>query len=331
MEINGLMHMFQQNSYKPREYREWLQVTGNIGRMLGKILYALISIPFIAAGSRGFLIAAVCMNIMTILVNKPRQAKKPLVYTARVKRMFTTTALLFVIAAAVSLVLPIRQIKFCALVLLVLFVLEPVLVLAVNFINHPIELAIDRHYINDAARILKEMPNRRDGIRQFKLRTDHVLYTVKALQMLRPDRCNDAVLRMYQITYFFKNLTVIGVTGSYGKTSVKYFLSKLLSTQFSVLHTPGNYNTTLKNEFLHGNTKCIGDRNRSRYVLHIMVSDQSCVKLMLRSVFILHFKHGAFPGNGYVICGIIYIFPASTIADDGFVRFPAADIFVIII
>ncbi|MCI9462860.1 MAG: UDP-N-acetylmuramoyl-tripeptide--D-alanyl-D-alanine ligase [Lachnospiraceae bacterium] len=194
-----IMHMFQQNSYKPREYREWLQVTGNIGRMLGKILYALISIPFIAAGSRGFLIAAVCMNIMTILVNKPRQAKKPLVYTARVKRMFTTTALLFVIAAAVPLVLPIRQIKFCALVLLVLFVLEPVLVLAVNFINHPVELAIDRHYINDAARILKEMPN----------------------------------------------LTVIGVTGSYGKTSVKYFLSKLLSTQFSVLHTPGNYNTTL--------------------------------------------------------------------------------------
>ena len=41
------------------------------------------------------------------------------------------------------------------------------------------------------------------------------------------------------------NLTIIGVTGSYGKNSVKYFLSKLLATQFSVLHTPGNYNTTL--------------------------------------------------------------------------------------
>ena len=37
-----IMHMFQQNSYKPREYREWLAVTVNIGRLLGKTLYGLI-------------------------------------------------------------------------------------------------------------------------------------------------------------------------------------------------------------------------------------------------------------------------------------------------
>ena len=61
------------------------------------------------------------------------------------------------------------------------------------------EKAVDRYYINDAARILHEMPD----------------------------------------------LKVIGVTGSYGKTSVKYFLNTLLSVQYNVLHTPGNYNTTL--------------------------------------------------------------------------------------
>lgn len=49
-------------------------------------------------------------------------------------------------------------------------------------------------------------------------------------------------------------LTVIGVTGSYGKTSVKFFLSKLLSCQYNVLHTPESYNTpmgvvkTIRNE-----------------------------------------------------------------------------------
>ena len=42
-----------------------------------------------------------------------------------------------------------------------------------------------------------------------------------------------------------KGLTVIGVTGSYGKTSVKFFLEKLLSVQYNVLVTPENYNTTL--------------------------------------------------------------------------------------
>ena len=41
------------------------------------------------------------------------------------------------------------------------------------------------------------------------------------------------------------NLTIIGVTGSYGKTSVKFYLGKLLSAKYNVLVTPGNFNTTL--------------------------------------------------------------------------------------
>lgn len=41
------------------------------------------------------------------------------------------------------------------------------------------------------------------------------------------------------------NLTVIGVTGSYGKTSVKNFLAKALSSKYEVLVTPKNYNTTM--------------------------------------------------------------------------------------
>ena len=41
------------------------------------------------------------------------------------------------------------------------------------------------------------------------------------------------------------NLTVIGVTGSYGKTSVKHFLHRILESKYTVLMTPGNFNTTL--------------------------------------------------------------------------------------
>lgn len=41
------------------------------------------------------------------------------------------------------------------------------------------------------------------------------------------------------------DLTVIGVTGSYGKTSVKNYLGKILSSQYEVLITPKNYNTTM--------------------------------------------------------------------------------------
>jgi len=43
----------------------------------------------------------------------------------------------------------------------------------------------------------------------------------------------------------FKNLTIIGVTGSYGKTSVKEFLYSILKTEHRVLKTPESYNTVL--------------------------------------------------------------------------------------
>lgn len=194
-----IVHMFQQNSYKPREYREWMQVRSNVGRLLGKSLYAVISLPLVLVGNLGCLIGAIVMNVMTILVNKPRQAKKPLVYTMRVRRMLVTTAVLYMIGMLVSLTAGEYWVRAGECILLVLFLLQPFLILLVNWINRPVEQAIDRHYVSDAARILREMPD----------------------------------------------LTVIGVTGSYGKTSVKYFLNTLLSSKFNVLQTPGNYNTTL--------------------------------------------------------------------------------------
>ncbi len=43
----------------------------------------------------------------------------------------------------------------------------------------------------------------------------------------------------------FENLTVIGVTGSYGKTSVKEFLYSILKTEYPTLKTPESYNTVL--------------------------------------------------------------------------------------
>ena len=41
------------------------------------------------------------------------------------------------------------------------------------------------------------------------------------------------------------NLKIIGVTGSFGKTSTKHFLYRVLSEKYNVLMTPGNFNTTL--------------------------------------------------------------------------------------
>jgi len=38
---------------------------------------------------------------------------------------------------------------------------------------------------------------------------------------------------------------IVGITGSFGKTSTKYFLETILSERFSVLKTPGSFNTLL--------------------------------------------------------------------------------------
>ncbi|MDE6391577.1 MAG: hypothetical protein K2L26_09205 [Duncaniella sp.] len=40
-------------------------------------------------------------------------------------------------------------------------------------------------------------------------------------------------------------LKIIGVTGSYGKTSTKHYLHRILSEHFDVAMTPGSFNTTL--------------------------------------------------------------------------------------
>ena len=41
------------------------------------------------------------------------------------------------------------------------------------------------------------------------------------------------------------DMRIIGVTGSYGKTSVKYYLNTLLKAKYNVLMTPGSFNTPM--------------------------------------------------------------------------------------
>lgn len=41
------------------------------------------------------------------------------------------------------------------------------------------------------------------------------------------------------------DLKIVGITGSYGKTSTKHYLNRILQEKYDVLMTPGSYNTTM--------------------------------------------------------------------------------------
>lgn len=198
------LHIFQLNSYKPHEQRAWFQknfLPAFIGRNLGVLLTPWLTL---FCGKVG-MILSILLFAVTAYLGRPRKAKKPLVYTARVKRMLVSLGVLMLLTAIVALLIPSVWIGSWEIPLGVGIVLPlshfvaGYYVLAANCINRPIERSINNWYINDAKRMLREMPS----------------------------------------------LKVVGITGSYGKTSVKFFLRKLLSAKYNVLMTPESYNTTM--------------------------------------------------------------------------------------
>lgn len=100
----------------------------------------------------------------------------------------------------------------------------------------------------------------------------YVLMALTPLLMLLMDLINRPINALVNRKYVneakkiidgMPNLIVIGVTGSYGKTSTKNFLYKLLSSKYNVLMTPKNYNTTL------GVTRTIRDELKATHEIFI--------------------------------------------------------------
>ncbi len=183
------MHMFQLNSYFLKKYGNWMKV--NIKKILLRSIGALIPTAILLFNNNIARIISIIILATSILANLPKNKSKiPLKYTNRVIRMFITQAILITIICIIS---------NNYITLGVLNIIAFSLCIIANIINYPIEYGIRKYYINDAKKILRNMPN----------------------------------------------LIVIGVTGSYGKTSVKNFLVKTLSAKYEVLTTPKNYNTTM--------------------------------------------------------------------------------------
>ena len=201
------IQMLQQNSYFLSRYWKWLKTDIASGwRLIDLALIFLLFSTLLSTGMNCAIIACVCLWKIWNITH--RTYKKPLVYTPRVKRIYWVASILVTATVVLEIIfLGVKpdaagyysgvQIEVGTLLLWGLLSWIPVC-LAVIILT-PVEKAINKRYYDDAARILKSMPD----------------------------------------------LKVIGITGSYGKTSTKHFLHRILSEEYDVLMTPGSYNTTM--------------------------------------------------------------------------------------
>ncbi len=197
------MHMFQLNSYSGVKHCRWM--SKNFGAVFAHAIALIFAADALFPVSEKFKIAvfsafAVVFALFGFMAIPKKKAKKPLVFTARVIRMFVTEAILLVLVGALTyLVYKTAELRFAVAVMFAAFALVPFVIILSNFINSPVEAGVRQHYINDAKKMLRSCPD----------------------------------------------LKIIGITGSYGKTSMKFFLTTLLKGKYDVLMTPESYNTPM--------------------------------------------------------------------------------------
>ena len=189
------LQMLQQNSYFPSRYYKWLKSNLPFESVF---LFFLSSLYIFLKMYLLLMIFSIFVLIFRFngAVNTQKKSIKKLVFTGRIKRLFSIAIIFSALLIALFVLL---KLKVIAIISLIFSLVTPILTFTIWLIANPIEKAFSRWYINDAKRILKE----------------------------------------------HTGLKVIGVTGSYGKTTTKFILNRILSEGFNVVCTPQSFNTPM--------------------------------------------------------------------------------------
>jgi UDP-N-acetylmuramoyl-tripeptide--D-alanyl-D-alanine ligase len=207
--LRGL-HVLQLEEYQTARYLRWL--ASHLSALAYTPLLATSLVVAISAAvlpNPGWLVlglVGVGVGLWQTVVARRPEAKKPLVLTARARRLLAGWLLCaaFVLTAIAlprstgSGATAATVVATVALALFVLTVLSWPLFAVANLLLYPVEAAFRAYYLRSARQIL----------------------------------------RQYQPT-------VVGVGGSYGKTSTKMILSQMLASTFPTLATPGSFNTPM--------------------------------------------------------------------------------------
>ena len=212
------MHMFQLNVYMNGEQRAWIRKNFHLqwilvfAMVLG-IITMLVPIAGISWLTCVFIVLCwltLAVIILVYRVMKQMNQKKKLVFTPRVKRMVATIIVLCVLFLILSVFTGLKTVG------------PEVGSIESAFTQIPGMLTFlvgSQLWMQMLAKTINTPVEK--GV------NNHYINDAKAILRSNPD------------------MTIIGVTGSYGKTSVKFFLQTLLQQKYSVLVTPESYNTPM--------------------------------------------------------------------------------------
>jgi len=208
-----LLHMMQLEEYKNNNYLNWIEEF-KYRVFPSKIMYSIAAILVLAViatiinGVFGSIIYPVIWAILiAITVNiKKEKAKKELVFTPRAKRLLASSIIV-------------------TLVLLIIFVLIYCAIVDDFHKYYPIMLLL---------------------VSLLYLFAPYSLYLGNVLVAPVEKSINRHYYELARNKVkSFEGLKIVGITGSYGKTSTKFITTKILEEKFNVLMTPESYNTPM--------------------------------------------------------------------------------------
>ena len=225
------IHVFQQIGYKPNEYWQWLRdhweqkvIPADLAIFNILLFAVVVGLEWlkieVTNSSKTVVLFTFCIFWFSSIKRfKNEKVKKPLVITARVKRLIIPVSIIIIFTPTYFLTwsytglmpfywiaIPTYDAGFLSFdVILLIFgwifgaIIIPFSIFLGSLITKPIEKNIQNGFKKQAKQKLASMPH----------------------------------------------LKVIAITGSYGKTSTKFMVRDLLKERYSVCSTPGSFNTPM--------------------------------------------------------------------------------------
>lgn len=200
------LQMFQQNSYRPERFWRWLKPNVMNAWRLTDIACLFLLFASQLIDYRAAVLILGLVAICKIFLILKKKYKKPLVFTKRVWRLYSLMLLLSVGAVTATAICTYGK---------------------EYGIYNGAQMTLGLIFLITAFSWV------------IMLLAHYMLIPVE--KHIQNGYINDA----RRILRSMPDLKVIGITGSYGKTSTKHYLTRILGEEYDVLMTPGSFNTPM--------------------------------------------------------------------------------------